>query len=302
MQGTVGGQRRSARGNTLASRLGRDSPYRTEFSWTANTMSKMQPFRPARRAALLGLGAMLASPALIGRAAAQAVPASFTGRGPVTRGADVTVRRVNTRQPLVALTFDDGPHPRLTPHLLDILRAANVRATFFMIGRNVARYPDLAARVAAEGHEIGNHTWSHPSLYGYSDAGVLDQIDRTTIAINEAVGRPPVLVRPPYGNLHDRQRMMLYGARNMPTVLWSVDPHDWERPGSAVVMQRILGATHPGAIVLAHDIHSPTVRAMPDTIRGLAGRGFQFVTVSELIGWPRWDQRRIRLAARSPRG
>ncbi|GAA5081510.1 polysaccharide deacetylase family protein [Roseibacterium beibuensis] len=254
-----------------------------------------------RRRALLGLGAVLACPAVIGRAEAQAIPASFTGNGPVTRGADVTVQRVNTRQPVVALTFDDGPHPRLTPQLLDILRAANVRATFYMIGRNVARYPQLVARVAAEGHEIGNHTWSHPSLYGRSDAGVLNEIDRTSLAIQDAVGRPPVTMRPPYGNFYDRQRLMLYAERNMPTVLWSVDPQDWRRPGSSVVRQRIVGSAHPGAVVLAHDIHGPTVRAMPSTIDGLSARGFRFLTVSELIGWPRWDQRRIRIAARSPR-
>ncbi|AHM04944.1 polysaccharide deacetylase [Roseibacterium elongatum DSM 19469] len=262
-----------------------------------------QPSRPRfdRRKALIAIGAALASPALTGRAGAHAIPASFGGDGPVTRGADVTVQRVNTRQPLVALTFDDGPHPRLTPQLLDILSAANVRATFYMIGRSVARHPQLAARVAAEGHEIGNHTWSHPNLTGRSDAGVLDQIDRTSIAIQEAVGRPPVTMRPPYGNFHDRQRLMLFRERNLPTVLWSVDPQDWQRPGATVVTQRIVRSAHPGAVVLAHDIHGPTIRAMPSTISDLAARGFRFVTVSELIGWPRWDQRRIRLAARSPR-
>lgn len=262
------------------------------------------PKRPNldRRAALAVLGAALSAPMLTRPAAAQGLPASFAGRGEVTRGIDVTVTRINTAEPLIALTFDDGPHPSLTPQLLDILRAANVRATFYMIGRNVARYPQLAARVAEEGHEIGNHTWSHPSLFGYSDAGVLDQVDRTNQAVQDAVGRPPVTMRPPYGNLHDRQRLMLYRARNMPTVLWSVDPLDWQRPGSSVVTQRIVRAAHPGAVVLSHDIHAPTVRAMPGTIAGLAARGFRFVTVSELIGWPRWDRRRLRLAARSEHG
>ena len=257
----------------------------------------------SRRALILaGLATGLGAPALTGRAVAQAIPASFGGSGEITRGEQVTVTRINTRQPLVALTFDDGPHPRLTPQLLDLLRAAGVRATFYMIGRNVARYPELAARVAAEGHEIGNHTWSHPSLFGHSDAALLDQIDRTSLAIQAAVGRAPVTMRPPYGNLYPRQRLLLHHARNMPTVLWSVDPEDWRRPASAVITQRIVSASHPGAVILTHDIHANTVRAVPDTIAGLAARGYRFVTVSELIGWPRWDRRRIRIAARAPQG
>jgi peptidoglycan/xylan/chitin deacetylase (PgdA/CDA1 family) len=193
------------------------------------------------------------------------------------------------------MTFDDGPHPNLTPRLLDLLRDRGIRATFYVIGRNAARYPALLQRMVAEGHEIGNHTWSHPSLFGHSDASILNQVDRTSRAVHDAVGRPPVTMRPPYGNLYHGQRLMLYEARGMPTILWSVDPQDWRRPGSAVVAQRIVGGCHPGGVVLAHDIHSATVSAMPAALDGLLGRGFRFVTVSELIGWPRWDRRRLRL-------
>ncbi len=205
-----------------------------------------------------------------------------------------TVTRVATERPLVALTFDDGPHHSLTPQLLQILADYNVRATFYVIGNRVTWHPELVRLTAQAGHEVGNHTWSHPSLFGYSDGGVLDQIDRTSQAIEAACGHRPVTMRPPFGNLYPRQRQMLHAARGMPTVLWSVDPQDWTRPGSSVVANRIVSRSHPGAVILTHDIHGPTVRAMPATIAGLQARGFRFVTVSELLGWPRWGEGRRR--------
>lgn len=254
-------------------------------------------FEIDRRALLFGAACGLASPFPARSAAAQGMPQTFAGRGPITRGDAATITRIPTAQPLVAMTFDDGPHPSLTPQLLDMLQARGIRATFYVIGRNAARYPQILRRMVAEGHEIGNHTWSHPSLHGHSDASVLSQVDRTNRAVYDAVGRPPVTMRPPYGNLYDRQRLMLFEARAMPTVLWSVDTLDWQRPGSAIVSQRIIGNSHSGAVILAHDIHSATVRAMPSALDGVAGRGFRFVTMSELIGWPRWDRRRLRLVS-----
>lgn len=251
----------------------------------------------SRRALILAAATSLAAPALSRSAQAQSVSSSFAGRGPILRGIDATVTRIPTAQPLVAMTFDDGPHPSLTPQLLDMLAARGLRATFYVIGRNAARYPQILQRMVAEGHEIGNHTWSHPSLHGHSSASILSQVDRTNAAVYEAVGRPPVTMRPPYGNLYDNQRLMLFQQRGMPTIIWSVDPQDWQRPGSSVVARRIVQGSHSGGVVLAHDIHSATVRAMPAALDGVMARGFRFVTVSELIGWPRWDRRRLRLVS-----
>jgi len=248
---------------------------------------------PNRRQILLGAGlTVLAAPAL-------AQQRAITLPGDIETGAQATITRVRTARPVLAMTFDDGPHPSLTPQLLDILSQRQIRATFFVIGSRVAHQPALARRIAEAGHEIGNHTWSHPSLSGLSDASVLSQIDRTSQAVYDAVGRPPVLLRPPYGNLQARQRLMVHAARNLPTVLWSVDPEDWRRPGAAVVTERIVSRSHPGAVILAHDIQSGTVRAMPATLDRLIARGYQFATVSELIGWPRWDSRRLQLATHS---
>ncbi|MEX3015100.1 polysaccharide deacetylase family protein [Gymnodinialimonas hymeniacidonis] len=248
------------------------------------------------RRALLHLAASTLAVPFVSRATqAQSMPQSFAGRGEIRRGVDATVTRIPTAQPYVAMTFDDGPHPRLTPQLLDMLSARGIRATFYVIGRNAARYPQILQRMVNEGHEIGNHTWSHPNLNGHSDGSVLNQVDRTNRAVYEAVGRPPVTMRPPYGNLYDRQRLMLHQTRAMPTVLWSVDTLDWQRPGSSVISSRVVNGSHPGGVILAHDIHTATVRAMPAALDGVMGRGFRFVTVSELIGWPRWDRRRLRL-------
>jgi peptidoglycan/xylan/chitin deacetylase (PgdA/CDA1 family) len=247
------------------------------------------PTPMSRRALVLGGAASLAAPHLTGAAAAQVLPLAMPAPVPDT------ITRVRTARPVIAMTFDDGPHARLTPHLLDMLAARGIRATFYVIGWRVLREPALMRRIAADGHEIGNHTWSHPSLLGYSDAAVLEQVDRTTRAIHDTVGKPPVTMRPPYGNFHARQRRMLMAARGMPTVLWSVDPQDWHRPGAGVVANRILAASHPGAVILSHDTIAGTVRAMPATLDGLLARGYAFVTLSELIGWPRWSDRTMRL-------
>lgn len=237
---------------------------------------------------------VFAAPAIVGRAAAQGRPAALPRDA--AHLSSPTVTRVATDRPRVALTFDDGPHPNLTPQLLDILAARNARATFYVIGRNAARYPQLLQRMAAEGHEIGNHTYTHPNLYGHGEASLLSQIDRTAQVVADATGRPPVTMRPPYGAIHSWQARALYERRGVPTILWSVDPQDWRRPGSWVVADRIIRGSHAGAVILSHDIHGPTIRAMPQTLEGLAARGFEMVQMSELLGWPRWDTRRIRMA------
>ena len=99
----------------------------------------------------------------------------------------------------IAMTFDDGPHPRLTPRLLDMLKARSIRATFFLIGENAAEYPDIVRRIAAEGHEIGNHTWDHPQLTKLNPAALREEIDRTSSTIAEITGKLPTVMRPPYG-------------------------------------------------------------------------------------------------------
>jgi len=240
-----------------------------------------------RRTVLSGLTALCLVPqAVLG----QTVPATAAAPMPrLTRAHGlVTLNQVRTDQPAVALTFDDGPHPVHTPMLLDILAARRIRATFYVIGSLVRRHPEIVRRMVAEGHELGNHTWAHPTLSQLGDAGVLREIDRTQETIWQTVGHLPQTMRPPYGAFSPRQSRMLAAQRNLPTVIWSVDPQDWRRPGPAVVAQRMVQGARPGAIILAHDIHGPTVRAVPAALDGLQARGFACVTLSELLGWGRW--------------
>jgi peptidoglycan/xylan/chitin deacetylase (PgdA/CDA1 family) len=190
---------------------------------------------------------------------------------------------VNVEGPYIAMTFDDGPSPETTPRLLDILKQRNIKATFFMIGQNAERNPTIVKRILAEGHEIGNHSWTHPQLSKLSDDRVTEEINKTQNAIKDASGYTPVLMRPPYGAITARQKEWIEKQFDLSVIIWSVDPFDWKRPGASVIEQRILAGARPGAIVLSHDIHKQTVDAMPATLDALAAKGFKFVTVSQLI-------------------
>jgi peptidoglycan-N-acetylglucosamine deacetylase len=195
----------------------------------------------------------------------------------------ITFNSVHVDGPYIAMTFDDGPSAKLTPKLLDLLAAHHIKATFFVIGENVAEYPEIVARAAHEGHEIGNHSWSHPNFAKMSDEGVRRELRRTEDAIKSAIGARPTLLRPPYGSLTARQRRWIHDEFGYQIILWDVDPYDWKRPGAAVVCNRILKETRAGSIVLSHDIHPGTIEAMPRTLDQLEAKGFKFVTVSELI-------------------
>ncbi|MFF4616996.1 polysaccharide deacetylase family protein [Nonomuraea jabiensis] len=179
----------------------------------------------------------------------------------------------------VALTFDDGPGP-YTDTLLAYLAAYHAHATFFVVGSNVVAYPGVLHRTVAAGHEIGNHTWSHPDLTRLSPARVRSQLGRTDQAIRAVTGVVPRLVRPPYGAFNGTVRRQT----GRPLVLWSVDTLDWRYRSSATVARRALRSVRPGSVILFHDIHPTTVRAIPRVLRKLAGRGYRFVTVSELFG------------------
>jgi peptidoglycan/xylan/chitin deacetylase (PgdA/CDA1 family) len=195
----------------------------------------------------------------------------------------ITFNSVHVDGPYIAITFDDGPSATLTPKLLDLLAAHRIKATFFVIGENVAQHPDIVARAAREGHEIANHSWSHPNLAKLSDEGVRRQLWRTDDAIKSATGTRPTLFRPPYGSITEREKRWIHDEFGYRVILWDVDPYDWKRPGPAVVRNRILQETQPGSIVLSHDIHLGTIEAMPSTFDALEAKGFKFVTVSELI-------------------
>jgi peptidoglycan-N-acetylglucosamine deacetylase len=213
-----------------------------------------------------------------------ATPSPTTNPDPQTAPKKpATYFECNVDGPYIAMTFDDGPSSATTPRLLDILKERHIKATFFMIGQNVEQNPDIVRRILAEGHEIGNHSWTHPQLSKLPEDKVTEELTKTQDAIRNACGYTPTIMRPPYGAITKAQREWIETQFGMNVILWTVDPFDWKRPGESVIEQRILAGAKPGAIILSHDIHKQTVDAMPATLDALAAKGFKFVTVSQLI-------------------
>lgn len=210
-------------------------------------------------------------------------PALERGEGAVPAPSRHAYNSVNTRHPVLAITFDDGPHPELTPKLLDLLKARNIRATFYVIGRNVEAYPEIARRIVAEGHEIANHSWSHPALTKLGAAQVAREIQRTTDAIRTATGVTPTTMRPPYGATNASLNRRLNEEFGLRVAMWSVDPQDWKYRNAQRVSNHLSTQAKRGDILLAHDIHASTIAAMPSALDALLAKGFRFVTVSELI-------------------
>ncbi|WP_340384107.1 polysaccharide deacetylase family protein [Streptomyces sp. SS7] len=182
----------------------------------------------------------------------------------------------------VALSFDGGPSPT-TPGLLDILRQDGLHATFFAQGKgHIAKYPDILRRMAAEGHEIGDHTWTHPRLTDLDEAGARRELARTQDAIERITGERPVLMRPPEGRTN-RKVAEVCRELGLAQVLWSVTAKDYETTDSALITRRVLDQTHRDGIILLHDLHKGTVPAVPGIIKALEQRGYTIVTVSQLL-------------------
>lgn len=212
---------------------------------------------------------------------AAATQAAAQQVSPVAPG--LRVARVQVPGMYVALTFDDGPSASLTPRVLDILRRNNAVGTFFVLGQNAALNRSVVARAAAEGNEIGVHTWSHIKMTGSSLAKVDSEISRTRSVIAEITGRTPLVMRPPYGAINGGLVNRMRSEYGMRTILWDVDTLDWRHPGVQKVINTAVGQAKPGSIILVHDIHASTVAALEGIVQGLQARGFKLVTVSQLI-------------------
>ncbi|HUR72701.1 MAG TPA: polysaccharide deacetylase family protein [Sporichthya sp.] len=219
-----------------------------------------------------------ASVAIAVALAGAATPGARAGGAGAAERRDIDCRVVRC----VAITFDDGPGLYIDK-LLAALDDAGARATFFVLGDVVADRPSALRKIAAAGHEIGDHTWNHRELPAMSDAEIRAELTRTANLVQSVTGRRPELMRPPYGEVSERVVDVL-GARQWPIIQWSVDPEDWKDRNADTVYRRVIAGTHPGSIVLLHDIHATTVAAVPRILAALADRGYTFVTVSELYG------------------
>ena len=195
----------------------------------------------------------------------------------------ITFSQCNVDGPYIAFTFDDGPHGVETPRVLKMLRDRGIHATFFCCGNCVAQYPEIAKQIVSEGHEIANHSWSHPLLTKLSTESVRDQLDRTHNVIKQTTGVTPTLMRPPYGAFTVQQRAWAHATWGSKCILWDVDSLDWQHRNPAKTESIILSQTNRGSIILCHDIHKATIDAMPATLDALIAKGFKFVTVSELL-------------------
>ncbi|MCG7346134.1 polysaccharide deacetylase family protein [Sporosarcina sp. ACRSL] len=197
-----------------------------------------------------------------------------------------------TDQKRVALTFDDGPDPRFTNGVLDVLKQYNVPATFFVLGSRAVANPDIVKRMQNEGHVIGNHTYSHPNLVQESDLKTLErQVTRTEIALNDIIGYRTKLFRPPYGFLYNELVEKLR-EMNYYVIAWSVDSLDWQEDPPAVIASNVVDNIHSGAIILLHDgaeasgDRTNTIEALRQIIPTLQEQGYEFVTVPELLNIP----------------
>jgi len=180
---------------------------------------------------------------------------------------------------LVALTFDDGPHPTLTPQLLDFLQEQDVRVTFFILGCNAVNLPDIPRRAAAEGHQVCNHTYYHKDLTKVTAERLTKEIEDTAALIEELTGSRPTAMRPPFG----AQNSAVQAVLDTPLILWSVDPYDWSTRNADKTYQRIMEGAHDGAILLLHDYYPETIEAAKRIIPALKAQGYTFVTVDELL-------------------
>ena len=188
----------------------------------------------------------------------------------------------------IALTFDDGPDPEFTPQVLELLAAHRVRATFFLVGERAARAPATVRAIAAAGHEVASHGWSHRSLWLCGPARTHDEVGRARAMLGELTGRAPVLFRPPWGMVN----AALFGAlrrHGQRCVFWSIQPEGLRPAPAAAQIARVLRRAHPGAIVDLHDAEGTPqaparlCAALPGMLDGLAEAGYGFGTVSELL-------------------
>lgn len=191
-----------------------------------------------------------------------------------------------TATPCIALTFDDGPNELATPPILDILAKEQVKATFFVIGLHVVGHEAILQREFREGHEIGNHTWSHPDLSTLPPEAVEDQLQLTQKAITAAGVPAPRVLRPPYGVIDQT----VASHNHLTVVRWNIDPEDWKVQDPIKIQEHIMAHARPGAIILLHDMYPTTVAALEPTIQALKQRQFHFVTASQLLDLSPGDQ------------
>lgn len=188
------------------------------------------------------------------------------------------VKPVATNKPMIALTFDDGPHITYTTEILNALKKYGGAATFFVVGSRASQYPQILQNIVAQGSEIGNHTWSHKNLANLSITGIQKEVNDTTDMILKSTNVKPKLIRPPYGSINTTVKNTV----SSPLILWNVDTLDWKTKNKDMIVQEALKNAKDGNIILMHDIYATSKDAALTIIEELSKKGFQLVTVSQM--------------------
>ena len=196
----------------------------------------------------------------------------------LTEGTETLALIVDNRK-RVALTFDDGPHPKVTNQILAILDEFDAKATFFMLGKNINKYPEIAKDVLAGGHEIGNHSWTHPVLTKLALDEAESEFTNTENFIVDTLGQHSTVFRPPFGAINDDIRALI----PIPSVNWSLDTLDWKHRNPQKTLKIIKANMHNNAVILLHDIHQPTADGLREIMQYLEAEGYEFLTVSEVM-------------------
>jgi peptidoglycan/xylan/chitin deacetylase (PgdA/CDA1 family) len=204
----------------------------------------------------------------------------LTGCGERTEAAVTASAGAEIEEPkYVALTFDDGPRADTTSRLLDGLSQRGVQATFFVIGQQISANADLIQRMAADGHQIGNHTYSHVRLSSCEENTVIEEVQKTEVELENLLGKGDYWLRPPYGLIDEARAALI----DTPMIYWSLDPEDWKLLDTDQVVSRVLKTVKSGDVVLLHDFYPTSVDAALRIIDTLQDQGYQFVTVRELF-------------------
>lgn len=195
--------------------------------------------------------------------------------------------RVSTEEKVIALTFDDGPHPLYTEKILNLLEKYGAKATFFVVGENLQLYQKTIKRAVEGGHEIGNHTYTHPHLSSLSEEELLEEIKKNERLIEELTQKPTMLFRPPEGYCGRAVRAIVK-ERGYRAILWDVDTRDWAGTSASDIIKTVKSTVYPGSILLFHDYggkQNATLSALAVLLPWLKAEGYRFVTVSELLDY-----------------
>lgn len=217
--------------------------------------------------------ALLLTAALAAGYLAWEKPANEFGTAVINRGL--------TDDKVVALTFDDGPHPVTTALLLDTLRRHNIRATFFVVGQKAEEYPELCRRIAAGGHQVACHTYSHDNLTMLNPHEADNELTYWENNVDGIIGHGSRYLRPPGGDF-DGDTISLLRRRGYVLSLWSINPGDWHSPPPGSIVKLVMDRLHPGAVILMHDDGINTIRALPTVIKRIKAAGYRFITLEQM--------------------